>query len=228
MRRAGRSTPRAPPRRRGPRGTAAGRPRVKSEHAHDSRRQRQDDVRFLRLAAVVREQPADERHVAQPGTPSSTRRSLSRIRPASRFVSPSCRRITVLISRLPNVGQPAEAGPGNAADQDPQRQRHLAVVMRARRDVDVHADVLVVERRDRLLRDAAGGDGRERRDRHGTRSPNRACAGMPSDVRSCGLASVRVLLSALSSRIEQPRQVRQEDVGLREVAQSRAASRPRG
>ena len=49
--------------------------------------------------------------------------------------------------------------------RDLQRQRHVVVVMRARRDVDVDADVLVVERGDRLLRRAAGGDRREGRDR---------------------------------------------------------------
>src|SRR5215510_11228618 len=39
--------------------------------------------------------------------------------------------------------------------------------MRTRRDVQVHADVLVIERGDRLLLDAAGGNRRERRDRYG-------------------------------------------------------------
>jgi hypothetical protein len=34
----------------------------------------------------------------------------------------------------------------------------------------------------------------------GTRSPNRACAGMPSVVRSCGLARMRVAVSFFSSR----------------------------
>ena len=62
--------------------------------------------------------------------------------------------------------QAAEAGARDALHRDLQRQRHLVVVMRARRDVDVHADVLVVERGDRLLRRAAGGDRREGRDRH--------------------------------------------------------------
>ena len=82
------------------------------EHADDPRRQRQDDVRFLRLASVVREQPADERNVAQSrACLRRTRRSLSRMRPASRFVSPSCRRITVLISRLPKVGRPPNPVP---------------------------------------------------------------------------------------------------------------------
>ena len=61
--------------------------------------------------------------------------------------------------------QPAEARRRKCSDRHLQRQRHVVVVMRARRDVDVHADVLVVERGDRLLRRAAGGDRRERRDR---------------------------------------------------------------
>ena len=34
----------------------------------------------------------------------------------------------------------------------------------------------------------------------GTRSPNRACAASPSEVRNCGFASVRVFVSVLSSR----------------------------
>ena len=72
----------------------------------------------------------------------------------------------MLISRLPNVGRPPNPVPEMLGHRDLQRQRHVVVVMRARRDVDVHADVLVVERGDRLLRRAAGGDRRERRHRH--------------------------------------------------------------
>ena len=37
------------------------------EHAHDPRRQRQDDVGLLRFALVVREEPADDGQVAQAG-----------------------------------------------------------------------------------------------------------------------------------------------------------------
>ena len=55
----------------------------------------------------------------------------------------------------------------HVAQRHLQRQRHLVVVMRPRRDVDVHADRFVDERGDRLLVDAAGGDRREGRHRHG-------------------------------------------------------------
>ena len=67
------------------------------------------------------------------------------------FVSPSFSRMTVLIARLPNVGSPPKPVPEMLLTSNLQRQRHLVVVVRARRDVDVDADVLVVERRDRLL-----------------------------------------------------------------------------
>ena len=60
--------------------------------------------------------------------------------------------------------QPAEARAGDVGDRHRQVQRYVVVVVHARRDVDVHADVLVVERRDRLLRRAARRNRRERRD----------------------------------------------------------------
>ena len=47
----------------------------------------------------------------KPGMPASERRSSSRISPASMFVSPSFRRIVVLIERLPNVGSPPKPVP---------------------------------------------------------------------------------------------------------------------
>ena len=53
----------------------------------------------------------------------------------------------------------------------------------------------------------------------GTCSPNLACAATPSDVRSCGLASVRVFVIALEQAVVERRQVREDDVGLRQVAQ---------
>ena len=114
-----------------------------------------------------------------PGMPDSTVRSSSRIRPASMLVSPSFSRIVVLISRLPKVGSPPKPVPDWLLSDDLQRQRHLVVVMRARRDVDVHADVLVIERRDRLLVDPAGGDRRERR------SPAPAPARRTAPARRC-------------------------------------------
>ena len=53
----------------------------------------------------------------------------------------------------------------DVAQRHLQRQRHFVVVMRPRRDVDVHADGFVDERGDRLLVDAARGDRGEGRDR---------------------------------------------------------------
>ena len=47
----------------------------------------------------------------RPGIPLRTFRSSSRIRPASMFVSPSFRRIVVLMRRLPNVGSPPKPVP---------------------------------------------------------------------------------------------------------------------
>ena len=76
------------------------------EDANDVRRQREDDVGLLGLFLRMCEEPADDRQIAQAGIPSSVRRSSSRIRPASMFVSPSRKRMTVLISRLPKVGSP--------------------------------------------------------------------------------------------------------------------------
>ena len=63
--------------------------------------------------------------------------------------------MTVLISRLPNVGRFPKPVPEMLLT-DTFNARDLVVVMRSRRDVDVDADVFVVERRDRLLIDAAG------------------------------------------------------------------------
>src|SRR4029434_893723 len=97
------------------------------EHAHDARRQRQDDVGLEALFAGVGTETTHERQSARtmravsvrtmslarlslrlwakrrptsgrslsPMIPESTRRSSSRMRPASMLVSPSCRRITM-------------------------------------------------------------------------------------------------------------------------------------
>ena len=161
-------------------------------------------VRTMSVSCVSRfgvgEQPADDRQVAQAGHALEhaalvvANQAGEQVRLA--VLQPDHRVDRAVAERR----QPAEAGARDAADLDLERQRHLVVVMGARRDVDVHADVLVVERRDRLLRHAAGGDRREGGDRHRHALAEPACAAMPSDVRSCGLASVRVLLSGFSRR----------------------------
>ena len=151
--------------------------------------------------------------------PSSESRSSSRIRPASMFVSPSRRRMVVLISRLPNVGSPPKPVPEMLVHRDVQRQRHVVVVMGARRDVDVHADVLVVVRRDRLLRRRR----RPRAARKSSTAPARARRTVPARacLPRCEAADSRAC--ACSVALEQPvverRKVGEQDVGLREVAE---------
>ena len=61
------------------------------------------------------------------------------------FVSPSFRRITVLMARFPKVGKPPKPCPEMLLTSIFHRQRHIIVMMRARREVDVDANVLVVE-----------------------------------------------------------------------------------
>ena len=107
----------------------------------------------------------------------------------------------MVISRLPNVGRPPNPVPEQARDDHLQRQRHVVVVVRPRRDVDVHADVLD------SWNDVIGccctppvAIGANVVTGTGTCSPNLACAATPSDVRSCGLASVRVFVSLFSRR----------------------------
>ena len=98
--------------------------------------------------------------------------------------------------------------------------------MRARRDVDVDADVPVVERRDRLLVDAAGGDRRECRDRHGhffAESRLRRDAFRGAQLRIGQHACVRVVLE---QTIVERRHAGHEDVGTRQVATDPAASSP--
>ena len=45
---------------------------------------------------------------------------------------------------------------------------------------------------------------------------------MPSEVRSCGLASVRVFVVGLEQPVVERRQIRQQHVGLRQVAERRS------
>ena len=82
------------------------------EHADDVRRQRQDDVGLRRSTSCCARtggRPAADRSARE--CRRARCRSSSRISPASMFVSPSRSRITVLISRLPNVGSPPKPVP---------------------------------------------------------------------------------------------------------------------
>ena len=56
---------------------------------------------------------------------------------------------------------------GNIVELHAELQAHLVVVVRPWRDLDVHADVLVLEGRDWLLSDAPLRDGGERGDGNG-------------------------------------------------------------
>jgi hypothetical protein len=75
------------------------------------RREREDDVGFLRLFARVREQPSDDRRSLSPGTPSSTSPLVVANQAGKQVRLAVLSRMTVLIARLPNVGQIAEAVP---------------------------------------------------------------------------------------------------------------------
>ena len=76
-----------------------------------------------------------------------------RMRPARKFVSPSFRRIDDVIVRVPMIGcfvpSLAVDVAGDLRDLDRELERDLLVVVDARLDVDLDADVLVLERRDR-------------------------------------------------------------------------------
>ena len=169
------------------------------QHADDVGRQRQDDIGLLRLLVVDGEQPADQRQVAQPWRA----RELGPLVVADQarehvglavLEADRGRDFTIAEGR-----KSAEAAAGHAAQRQLQRQRDVVVVVRSRRDVDVDADVPV--RNDVigcwLIPPVAMGANTVAGT--GTSSPNRACAGSPSDVRSCGLARVRVLASVFSS-----------------------------
>jgi hypothetical protein len=115
--------------------------------------------------------------------------------------------------------QPAEAGAGNARDGDFQPERHVVVVVRPRRDVDVHADVLIVERRDRLLRLTAGCDRREgrHRDRDALAEARlRLHAVHRPQLRIGQRTRVGV---GFEQAIVERRQAHEDDVALREIAQ---------
>ena len=102
-------------------GRAANRPRSNPARAHDSRRQRQDNVGFLRLAARVGEQPAHERNVAQ------SRNALQHLtlvvpdetsEQVGLAVLKADHRVDFTVAER---RQSPETSPGNAADQDLQR-----------------------------------------------------------------------------------------------------------
>ena len=163
---AGPATRRSAPSIRGPRGTRRRSVSVRSS----TRTMCGVSVRMMsvcvRLGLVVREQPADDRQVAQARDAVQRAPLVVADEPGQHVgfaVAQPDHRVDLAIAER---RQTAEAGSRDALNADFQRQRHVVVVVRARRDVDVDADVLVVERRDRLLRRAAGGDRRERRDRH--------------------------------------------------------------
>ena len=128
------------------------------------------NVRMMSVSAFpcgCSEHRADDRNVAEPRN-TGERRSLFVANQAPEHV-----RFAVFQANhgvdcaAPERRKAPKSRPGNAAQLDLQRKRDRIVMMRARRDVDIHADGLVVERRDRLRLNTAGGDRRKGRDRHG-------------------------------------------------------------
>ena len=123
--------------------------------AHDVRREQHHDVGLDDLLVVRREELLQDRDARRcPGTPLSDLRSFSRSRPASRFDSPSRSRSRVSTLRVKNDGRfcPATFWSGPLAlISSVELQDDVAVVGDARLDVEVHADVLVRERRHRVV-----------------------------------------------------------------------------
>src|SRR4029079_6628879 len=123
--------------------------------------QRQDDVGFEILFAVMGEESADQWQIAQPD---DAREHTSFIvadqtrEQVGLAVVQSNHRADIAVAE---GWQSTESCAGNTAHFELQRERYLVVMVRARRDVDVDADVLVVERRDRLLADATRCNWRE-------------------------------------------------------------------
>ena len=118
-------------------------------------RQRQDEVgRLRRRWSPLREEPADDRDVAEERDRVLAVLLLSaRKSPARKFVSPSFSRMferdrpgsddrLLLAGR--NLHETVQVG-----DLERELQRHFLVVVNARLDLDLDADVLVLERRDR-------------------------------------------------------------------------------
>ncbi len=166
-------------------------------------------------APVAREQPPDEREIDQPRDAREHRalvvadQSGQHVRLA--VLQPDRRGDFTIAERR----QPAEATSRDVAQRHLERQRHVVVVVRARQDVDVHADVLVDERRDRLLVDASRRDWRKRRHRHRHAVAEAGLGGDPfrrAELRVRERARIRVVL-------EQPvvdrRHAGDEDIGAR-------------
>ena len=115
----------------------------------------------------MREQPSEQRDVTQ------SRHALEGV--ALVVANQSCQHVRLAVAQADDCidlavaerRQPAEAGAGDVGHRDIQLQRYVVVEVGARRDRDVHADVLIVERGDRLLWRAAGGDRREGGHRYG-------------------------------------------------------------
>jgi hypothetical protein len=113
----------------------------------------------------------------RPGMPVSPWTSSVRMRPARKLVSPSFSRIRLdraLADDRLHLAAPGLDRPGDLRHLDLELERDLAVVVHARLEVDVDADILVLERGDRhdvaahRLRGVEGGD----RDRHLVADPH--------------------------------------------------------
>ena len=139
------------------------------EHAHDARRQHQDDVGLRSLITGMAEQMANARQVAQPGNavPCAALVVADQTGEHVRLAIPQSN--LRLDFPVTEGWDPAETFSGDARDRDDERQRDGVIEVRARCDVDVDADVFVVERGDRLLRDATSGNRGKRR--HRNRNP---------------------------------------------------------
>src|SRR5438093_7383350 len=124
------------------------------EHADDVGRQRQNDVGLLGRLLIVREQTADDRDVAETGHALQRRALIVANQPGEHVGLALAQPDDGVDLAVAERREPAESGARDAAHLHPDRQRHVVVMVRARRDVDVDADVLVGERRNRLLRRA--------------------------------------------------------------------------
>ena len=172
------------------------------EHANDVRRQRQDDVGLLAVFVRVAEQAADDRECRS--ARECRRATGARRRESGRPACWSRRRAAgsiVLISRLPKVGSPPKPVPemlvtaifSASVTSSSWCVRGVMSMLTPMfsywNDVIGCCGVPPV---------AIGANVRDRH-RHAARRTAPAPA-MPSEVRSCGLASVRVFVSVLSSR----------------------------
>ena len=139
---------------------------MRSSTPDDARRQHQDDVGLLALLVVLREQPSDDRQVAQAGDAFERRPLFVANQPGEQVglaVAQADRRVDVARAERRQV---VVARAREVAHLELQPQRDVVVVVHPRRDLDVHANGAVGERGDRLLVDAAGGDRRKGHARH--------------------------------------------------------------